>query len=112
MQTLTNLWSYLFAEQITSSFLLTNTLGNFCKKFYFFCSVDTKQVVPMSGTPLFNKTNVNNTPPPAPQPTPSSIRESLKWIFRRKKFRKNVCINNYACKYVCILYQNFITEWK
>ena len=42
MQTLTNLQSYLFAEQITSSFLLNITTVNFCKQFYFFCSTDTK----------------------------------------------------------------------
>ena len=34
--TLTNLRSYLFAEQITSSSLLTNTPSNFCKQFYSF----------------------------------------------------------------------------
>ena len=35
-KTLTNLLSYLFAKQITLSFLLTKTPGNFCKQFYFF----------------------------------------------------------------------------
>ena len=38
-----------------------------------------------SGTPLFNKTNINNKSPPIFSPFK---RESQKWIFRQKKFQK------------------------
>ena len=61
--TLTNIRSYSITEQITSSFLITNTPGNFCKQFYFFCSSDTKLIVSTSGTPLFSETNINNKSP-------------------------------------------------
>ena len=52
---------YLFAEQITPSFVITNTPGSFCKQFSFFCSIDIKQISRrQERLHLTNETSVNN----------------------------------------------------